>query len=96
MHAVCQYLTDRIEGLPKFIIFAHHQNVLDAICQLFGEIRVRFIRIDGSTSAFHRQQLADQFNQEKECKAAVLSVMAANAGMPLFDLCKLYFLSPTE
>ena len=40
MQAVCQYLTDRIESLPKFIIFAHHQNVLNAISQIFSEQRV--------------------------------------------------------
>ena len=42
LQAVCQYLVDRIESLPKFIIFAHHQNVLDAISQLFLEQRVSF------------------------------------------------------
>ena len=39
------------------------------------------MRIDGSTSSYHRQELATRFNEDADCKAAVLSIMAANAGL---------------
>ena len=42
---------------------------------------MRFVRIDGSTSSYHRQQVAQTFNEDDQCKAAVLSIMAANAGL---------------
>lgn len=81
VQAVCQYLTDRIEGLPKFLIFAHHRIVLDAISTLLTHLQVKSIRIDGTTSPVERQNLVQQFNADQDCKAAVLSIMAANAGL---------------
>ena len=44
-------------------------------------IQVRFVRIDGSTNGYQRQELAQKFNEDPQCKAAVLSIMAANAGL---------------
>ena len=42
--------------------------------------KYKFIRIDGSTPAAVRQSLCDQFQQNKECLVAVLSITAANTG----------------
>lgn len=42
--------------------------------------KYQFIRIDGSTPAGIRQSLCDQFQQNKECLVAVLSITAANTG----------------
>ena len=48
---------------------------------VFISVQIRFVRIDGSTSSYHRQELAQRFNENPDCKAAVLSIMAANAGL---------------
>ena len=42
--------------------------------------KYQFIRIDGSTPAGIRQSLCDQFQQNKGCLVAVLSITAANTG----------------
>lgn len=38
-----------IEENQKFIVFAHHMVMLDAICDCLLKNNVDFIRIDGST-----------------------------------------------
>lgn len=55
--AVCQYVADLIESDKKFIVFAHHQIMLDEIekeCQNAG---AGYMRIDGSTQSETRQYL---------------------------------------
>ena len=93
----------------KFLVFAHHKDMLDAICTCLTQKVIRdafhcdpsllqmmaicevahfrsisqkytFIRIDGSTPARVRQSLCDQFQQDKDCVVAVLSITAANTG----------------
>ncbi|MED6200451.1 hypothetical protein PIB30_085242, partial [Stylosanthes scabra] len=48
----------------KFLIFAHHQPMLDAIHEFLRKKKVGCIRIDGGTPAASRQQLVTDF-QEK-------------------------------
>lgn len=55
--AVCQYVSDLIESGKKFLVFAHHQMMLDEVekeCQNAG---AGYIRIDGSTQSETRQYM---------------------------------------
>ncbi|GCC16313.1 hypothetical protein chiPu_0022554, partial [Chiloscyllium punctatum] len=45
--------------------------------------KVKFIRIDGSTSSSDRQSLCDQFQFSEQRCVAVLSITAANMGLTL-------------
>lgn len=81
--AVCKYIEDLVEGDQKFLCFAHHQVVLDAVCSMLTRKSCDHIRIDGKTPAELRQQLCDKFQYNDMCKVAVLSITAANAGITL-------------
>lgn len=81
--AVLDYLETVIEAGCKFLIFAHHQPMLDAIHQLFLKKKLHCIRIDGGTPAASRQALVTEFQEKDDVKAAVLSIKAGGVGLTL-------------
>ncbi|KAK0179340.1 hypothetical protein PV327_005100 [Microctonus hyperodae] len=83
LRAVRNYVKDLLENDNKFLIFAHHQCVLTTICEVLDGKKVQYIKIDGKTGPEKRKQYVDQFQNSEECKVAVLSITAANAGITL-------------
>ena len=63
--AACQYIQDLVEGGGKFLVFAHHISVLDALEAAAKGTRRGVIRIDGSVKASERQALVDKFQVPK-------------------------------
>ncbi|XP_048455337.1 SWI/SNF-related matrix-associated actin-dependent regulator of chromatin subfamily A-like protein 1 [Rhincodon typus] len=84
VRSIVEYVKDLLEsGREKFLVFGHHRLVLDALCETLEEKKVKFIRIDGSTSSSDRQSLCDQFQFSEQRCVAVLSITAANMGLTL-------------
>ncbi|XP_044759876.1 SWI/SNF-related matrix-associated actin-dependent regulator of chromatin subfamily A-like protein 1 [Coccinella septempunctata] len=81
--SVLSYILQVLEENKKFLVFAHHQIMLDAITQILTKKGKKFIRIDGSTAPLQRKNYVDQFQTVDECVCAVLSITAANAGITL-------------
>ena len=80
---VVSYVHDLLQGDVKFIVFAHHQDVLDGIAHSLRQADADFVRIDGSTAAQQRQQLVHHFQEQRECRVALLSITAAGVGLTL-------------
>ncbi|XP_038876341.1 SWI/SNF-related matrix-associated actin-dependent regulator of chromatin subfamily A-like protein 1 isoform X2 [Benincasa hispida] len=81
--AVLNYLETVIEAGCKFLVFAHHQPMIDAIYQFFQKKKVNCIRIDGGTPSAMRQALVSDFQQKESIMAAVLSIRAGGVGLTL-------------
>ncbi|XP_049876323.1 SWI/SNF-related matrix-associated actin-dependent regulator of chromatin subfamily A-like protein 1 [Pectinophora gossypiella] len=82
--AVCKYLRQLVPAESgKFLIFAHHRNMVEAICSTLDELGTHYICIVGSTPAATRAELVDKFQHTQSCRCAVLSVTAANSGITL-------------
>ncbi|KOM33350.1 hypothetical protein LR48_Vigan01g290600 [Vigna angularis] len=81
--SVLDYLGTVIEAGCKFLIFAHHQSMLDSIHEFLRKKKVGCIRIDGGTPAASRQQLVTEFQEKDSTKAAVLSIKAGGVGLTL-------------
>ncbi|KAH7676274.1 Calcium/calmodulin-dependent protein kinase protein [Dioscorea alata] len=81
--AVHDYLGTVIEAGCKFLIFAHHQPMIDSIHQFLIKKKVACIRIDGSTPSSSRQALVTDFQEKDSIRAAVLSIKAAGVGLTL-------------
>uniref|UniRef100_A0A0D9X1X8 Helicase C-terminal domain-containing protein n=1 Tax=Leersia perrieri TaxID=77586 RepID=A0A0D9X1X8_9ORYZ len=81
--AVLDYLGTMIEADCKFLIFAHHQPMLEAIHQHLLKKKVKCIRIDGQTPVPVRQTLVTDFQNKDDIKAAVLSIKAGGVGLTL-------------
>ncbi|XP_059962600.1 SWI/SNF-related matrix-associated actin-dependent regulator of chromatin subfamily A-like protein 1 isoform X2 [Mesoplodon densirostris] len=80
--SVIEYILDLLEsGREKFLVFAHHKVVLDAVTNELERKRVKHIRIDGSTSSADREGLCQQFQLSEGPAVAVLSITAANMGL---------------
>jgi SWI/SNF-related matrix-associated actin-dependent regulator 1 of chromatin subfamily A len=82
---VCEYLDTLIEGSAdgKYLFFAHHTVMLDAVEEFLRKKKVQSIRIDGTTPADARGKLVDTFQREAACRVAVLSIKAAGMGLTL-------------
>ncbi|KAL8161310.1 hypothetical protein V2J09_012799 [Rumex salicifolius] len=81
--AVLDYLGTLVEAGCKFLIFAHHQSMIESMHQFLLKKKVRCIRIDGSTPPVSRQSLVVDFQEQESIKAAVLSIKAAGVGLTL-------------
>ncbi|KAK4874248.1 hypothetical protein RN001_013608 [Aquatica leii] len=80
---VCSFVLQTLELRQKFIVFAHHQKMLDAIEKVISKKKLKFIRIDGNTSSTQRKYLIDKFQVNDDYLCALLSITAANAGITL-------------
>uniref|UniRef100_A0A663DUG3 SWI/SNF-related matrix-associated actin-dependent regulator of chromatin subfamily A-like protein 1 n=1 Tax=Aquila chrysaetos chrysaetos TaxID=223781 RepID=A0A663DUG3_AQUCH len=84
IHSVVEYILELLEsGNDKFLVFAHHKIMLDAIVGELEKKHVEYIRIDGSTPSAERQFLCQKFQFSEKQVVAVLSLTAANMGLTL-------------
>jgi len=81
--AVQAYVEELLLSGDKFLIFAHHTELLDAITFTLNKARVKFVRIDGSVASHKRQGLVGDFQAGADVRAAVLSITAAGTGLTL-------------
>ncbi len=81
--AVAEYILDLLESDKKFLVFAHHQNMLDSLQTELLQNNYDFIRIDGSTSSEKRNEMVNKFQTDEKCLCALLSITAANSGITL-------------
>ncbi|NXO79867.1 SMAL1 protein, partial [Sitta europaea] len=84
IRSVIEYILELLEsGNNKFLVFAHHKIMLDAVVAELKKKDVEHIRIDGSTSSADRQSLCQKFQFSEKQAVAVLSLTAANMGLTL-------------
>ena len=80
---VSKWINDRVEHTEEpFIVFAHHQVMLNTLEENLGLSPEEYIRIDGSVSKEKRQTYVDRF-QSGKARIALLSLKAANTGLTL-------------
>ena len=80
---ICDYVNYLIDNSCKFLIFAHHMEILDAIEQVVKEGKVQYIRIDGKVKVEHRENLVHEFQNNDDCLVAILSITACATGLTL-------------
>ncbi|XP_017680879.1 PREDICTED: SWI/SNF-related matrix-associated actin-dependent regulator of chromatin subfamily A-like protein 1 isoform X2 [Lepidothrix coronata] len=84
IRSVIEYILELLEsGNNKFLVFAHHKIMLDAVVAELEKKHVEYIRIDGSTPSVERQSLCQKFQFSEKQVVAVLSLTAANMGLTL-------------
>jgi len=82
--AVNDYINDLLEaGVSKFLVFAHHQAVMEAIERNLINHKVDHIRIDGKTPPHLRHEMVNTFQTSDDCKVAILGMTAAGMGLTL-------------
>eukprot|EP00913_Durusdinium_trenchii_P019768 g18583.t1 len=83
MAAVAEYVQYLVEADCRFLLFAHHQVVMDTMQQTLEKLKVGFIRIDGKTPAQKREQLVNDFRSRPQLQVALLSITACGQGLNL-------------
>lgn len=61
VRGVLEFLETLIENKTKFILFAHHYDVMDAIEDFIVKKKVGYIRIDGQVEATKRYEAVRRF-----------------------------------
>lgn len=91
------------EDDEKFLVFAHHQNVLDELETFLRKKNVKYIRIDGKTKEEHRTRMVSEFQASYDCngtdggeeeespRVALLSILAVGMGVTLTAANKVIF-----
>ena len=80
---VLEYISDLLEADEKFLLFAHHQIVLNRIEEFLINKKIKYIRIDGKTQQEMRFEYVKNFQEDKNIKVAILSLNAASTGITL-------------
>ena len=80
---VLEFTETLIENRTKFIIFAHHFEMLDAIEDQVVRKKVSHVRIDGRIEVQKRYEAVKKFQLEPECLIAILSLTACSTGITL-------------
>ncbi|XP_018561828.1 SWI/SNF-related matrix-associated actin-dependent regulator of chromatin subfamily A-like protein 1 [Anoplophora glabripennis] len=81
--SVCSHILQMLEKKVKFLVFAHHQVMLNAIEDIVKKKNLKYIRIDGSTTSDQRKYFISKFQLDDSYLCAILSITAANAGITL-------------
>nr|CAI5846457.1 unnamed protein product [Callosobruchus analis] len=80
---VCGYILRMLDQKQKFLIFAHHQVMMNAIEDTIKAKNVDYIRIDGNTTSDQRKFFISKFQLNDNVRVALLSITATNAGITL-------------
>eukprot|EP00405_Crypthecodinium_cohnii_P040103 CAMPEP_0206556560 /NCGR_PEP_ID=MMETSP0325_2-20121206/18523_1 /ASSEMBLY_ACC=CAM_ASM_000347 /TAXON_ID=2866 /ORGANISM="Crypthecodinium cohnii, Strain Seligo" /LENGTH=853 /DNA_ID=CAMNT_0054057197 /DNA_START=438 /DNA_END=2999 /DNA_ORIENTATION=- len=85
---VKEYVLEVLDrGDEKFIVFAHHHEMLNgiesALQRKLSQDGLSYIRIDGSTAPEKRLPLVNQFQEQEKCRVALLSITACCEGLTL-------------
>lgn len=81
---ICDWVSEKLdESDAKFIIFGHHKDFLNGISETLEKKKIKYMRIDGSTSKENRFKYTEDFQANPETRVAVLSIQAASVGLTL-------------
>ena len=82
-NGVKEYIRYLIDNRCKFLIFAHHKVMLDAIEDEVKKLKIDYIRIDGKIKVEKRQEFVNKFQKDETCLVAILSITACYTGITL-------------
>ncbi|KAF3919741.1 hypothetical protein ABW20_dc0107536 [Dactylellina cionopaga] len=81
--ALKDILLDAKKNGDRVLVFSQFTQVLDILERVLGTIDIPFLRLDGSTNVALRQELIDQFEEEVDITAFLLSTKAGGVGLNL-------------
>merc|ERR1719379_1824799 len=86
--AVKEHLLEVMDrGDEKFVVFAHHAEVMDGIEECLkkrlADCNQALVRIDGKVPPAKRPALVKRFQEEADCRVALLSITACGEGITM-------------
>jgi len=86
LDATVDYVKEAIlpcAGPRKFVFFAHHHKMMDAMQEAIKDADLQSVCIDGRVPRQEREALIARFQQDTEVKVALCSIMACGEGVSL-------------
>ena len=81
---VCEYVHDILSDTEeKIIVFAYHHEMMNSVEDLLQKDKIDYIRIDGSTKQDKRYEYVKYYQSKKECRVAIVSIIAGSTGITL-------------
>lgn len=80
---VIEFLETLVENKAKFIVFAHHYEVLDQIEDSMVKKKIQYIRIDGQVDTGKRYEAVRKFQTNPNIMVGILSLTASSQGITL-------------
>ncbi|KAF3481580.1 Fun30p [Arthroderma uncinatum] len=80
---LCELLTNYIANGDRVLIFSQFTMVMDILEQVLETQKIKFFRLDGTTSVEDRQSILDAFHEQVEIPVFMLSTKAGGAGINL-------------
>ena len=80
---ISDYITYLINNSCKFLIFAHHTEVLNSIEETVKKTKTEYVRIDGQVSSEKKQERVNKFQKDNSCLVAILGITACATGITL-------------
>jgi len=84
-----QYIQDVLVTTEKVVVFAHHRDIIDLLCDGLAEHMP--VRVTGSDSAESRHASVNQFQTNPECRVFVGNIKAAGIGLTLTAASRVIF-----
>ena len=78
MKGTVEFIETLIESKVKFIVFAHHYEVMDAIEDYVVKRKICYIRIDGQIEPTKRYDAVRKFQNDPNCMVGVLALTASS------------------
>jgi len=76
-------LPELIKEDHRILMFSQWTSLLDILELLMQELRLKYLRLDGSTPASERQELVDTYNNDDSYKLFLLSTKSGGVGLNL-------------
>ena len=88
LSAFFEWIESFLESGEKLVLFATHQNIIDAIAEKFSSA----LTLTGETPQTQRQELVDKFQTDPETKLIVMNMKAGGVGLTLTAASNVAFL----
>ena len=83
IQGVKDYIHYLLDNKCKFLVFAHHKIMLDALEEEVIKMKIDYIRIDGKVKLEKRREYVNKFQTDETCLVAILSITACYTGITL-------------
>ena len=78
IEGVCDFIDTLVDNGAKFLVFAHHLCMLDALEEFANKKKFGYIRIDGQVPPEKRHERVKDFQTKVGVRLAILSLTAAS------------------
>ncbi|KAK6337076.1 hypothetical protein TWF718_009862 [Orbilia javanica] len=94
LNAVASNIKESSLSNSKSIVFTSWRATLDLLGQMLSDIGIKFLRIDGNTTATYRSSIITQFQQDASVPVLIMTIDSCAVGLTLTNADKVHMIEP--